>query len=63
MRMLLLEREYYTDFDALQSEPIAVSSNHSALLEEAGRLNGKRTKDEIENGVEYVINPIKIKVI
>ena len=37
MRMLLLEREYYTDFDALQSEPIAVSSNHSALLEEAGR--------------------------
>lgn len=63
MKMFVLERWFYGDFDIHISEPIAVSANKETLVIKRNELMAKRSEKEIENDVTFEINPDQVQVL
>lgn len=54
MKIYILYRKEYGDFDVARDVPVAASANKNALLEECERLN--KTAPDDGNGGDYYVD-------
>ncbi len=63
MKLYVLVREYYGDFDIIQTKPLYVSSSKDSLKIKRKELLSTRSQEEIDNEVDFSIAPYSVKLI
>ena len=63
MKMYILEKITYGDFDICQNETILLSADKQTLVEKAAEYNSNRSEKDIRDEVEFEVNPKAVKVI